>query len=58
MCIVTIYFPVDGVMNFKINRIFLIKPFSYVTKKLGQTFEYLKNEKSFWVGRKSIFHDF
>ena len=58
MCIVIIYFPVDGVMNFKINRIFLIKPFSYMTKKPGQTFEYLKNEKSFWVGIKSIFHDF
>ena len=34
-------------MNFDINRIFLIKPFFYVTKKSRQKFKDLENEKSF-----------
>ena len=29
------------------NLCFLIKPFFYITKKSGQKFKYLKNEKSF-----------
>ena len=32
---------------FEINLIFLIKPFSYMTKNSRQKFKYLENEKSF-----------
>ena len=35
------------VIIFKINLSFLIKPFSYMSKKSGQKCKYLKNEKSF-----------
>ena len=34
-------------MNFKINLIFLIMSFLYMTKKSRQKLEYLENEKSF-----------
>ena len=44
-CIV--YFPGWDVINFEINLIFLIKVFSYETKKSKQKFKYLENEKSF-----------
>ena len=33
-------------MIFKINLIFLIKPFFYMTKKYKQKRKYLENEKS------------
>ena len=35
------------VIDFEINLIYLIKPFSFMTKKSRQKFKYLKNEKSF-----------
>ena len=34
-------------MDFVINPIFLIKPFSYMTNKSKQKFKYLENEKTF-----------
>ena len=34
-------------MDFEINLIFLIKLFSYMTKKFKQKFKYLENKKSF-----------
>ena len=34
-------------MNFEINHIFLINPFSYMTNQSTQKFKYLENEKSF-----------
>ena len=55
MCIVLICFPVYDVINFEINLGFLIKPFSY-TKKSGQKFKNLNNEKSFLVDIESIFY--
>ena len=45
MCIVVICFPVYDAINCEINLVFLIKLFSYVTKKSGQKFKYLKKEK-------------
>ena len=45
MCIV--WYPGCDVMNFKINLIFLIKPFFYMTKKSRQKCKHLENEKSF-----------
>ena len=39
--------PGCGVTDFEVNHIFVIKPFSYMTKKSRQKFEYLENEKSF-----------
>ena len=39
--------PVCDVINFKINLSSFIKPFFCITKKSGQKFKYLKNEKSF-----------
>ena len=35
------------VMNFEVNLVFLIKSFSYMTKKPQQKVKYLGNEKSF-----------
>ena len=43
-------------MGFEINLIFLIKPFSYMTKKARQKFKYLKSEKSFKDEIKNFFH--
>ena len=34
-------------MDFEITLIFLIKPFSYMTKNSRQKFNYLENKKSF-----------
>ena len=39
--------PVYDVINFEINHIFLIKLLFQITKKSGQKYEYLKNEKSY-----------
>ena len=47
MCLVIIFCPVCGVINFEIERRFLIKAFIYLTKKSGQRYVYLKTEKSF-----------
>ena len=47
MCISIVCFPCCDVVSFEINFIFLIKPFSYMTKKSRQKFKYLENEKSF-----------
>ena len=47
MCIIIVCYPVCDVTNFHIYFSFLIKPFSYMTKKSEQKFKYLKNEKSF-----------
>ena len=58
MCIIIICCPVCDVINFENNHSFPIKPFLYTTKKSGQKYKYLKNEKSFKHERKSIFHHF
>ena len=42
------------VIDFEINLIFLIKPFSYMTKKSRQKFKYFENEKSFWGEKKAL----
>ena len=39
--------PDCAVINFEINLIFLIKPFSYMTEKSRQKFKYLEDEKRF-----------
>ena len=54
-CIATVCFPGCDVINFENNLIFLIKPFSYITKKSIQKFKYLENENSFLGEIKSIF---
>ena len=46
--IVIVYFLICDVINLIINPIFLIKPFSYMTKKLEQNLKCLKKEKSFY----------
>ena len=58
MPIVITYYQVCDVMNFEIYHGFPIKPFSYVTKNSEQKLKYLKNERSFQVEIKSIFHHF
>ena len=45
MCIVVICLAVCDVISLKLT--FLIKPFSYITKRPRQKFKYLKKEKSF-----------
>ena len=47
MCIAIVCKPGCVVTDFEINLIFLIKPFSYITKKSRQKFKYLENKKSF-----------
>ena len=47
ICIAIVCYPGSDVLNFKINLIFLIKPFLYVTKISRQKLQYLENEKSF-----------
>ena len=42
----------------KINHSFAIKPFFYITQKLGQKSKYLKSEKSFQNEIKSNFYHF
>ena len=47
ICVLKLFSPVWEVTNLEIHLSFLIGPFSYMTKKSGQTFKYLKNGKSF-----------
>ena len=35
MCIVIMYVPVYDIVNFEMNLNFLIKPFPYITEKVG-----------------------
>ena len=58
MCIVIICLPVCDVVDFKNNLSFIIKPFSYLTKKAEQKFKHLKNGKGFSHEIKSLFHYF
>ena len=46
-CIAIVCWPRCDVIDFQINLIYLMKPFSYMTKKSRQKFKYLDNEKSF-----------
>ena len=50
--------PGCDIINFKINLIFLIKSFLYITKKTRQKLKYLENEKSFYSEIKKNFHHF
>ena len=50
MSIAVVCQPRCGIMHFEITFIFLIKPFSYMSKKSRQKFEYLENEKSIFKG--------
>ena len=47
MCSEIVYKPGCDVMNFEVNLIFLIKPFSYMTKKSWQKLKSFENKKSF-----------
>ena len=58
MCIATVCFPYCDTINFEINLVLLLKPFFYMTKKSGQKFKYLENEKSFSSKTKSVLHHF
>ena len=46
---------VCDVINFEVYLILLIKPFYYMTKESEQTFEYLKNERTFKVKWETFF---
>ena len=56
MCIVIIYCPVCDVINFEIKHSFLIKTFSYITKKLEQKSKCLENENNLQL--ENILHQF
>ena len=58
MCIAIVCFAGSNVISFKINLIFLIELFFYITKKSRQKFKYLENEKNFEGEIKSIFYQF
>ena len=47
MCIAIVCEQGCDVKNFRINLIFLIKPFLYMNRKSRQELKYLENEKSF-----------
>ena len=55
MCIKIVCSPGCNVIRIKINLIFLIQPFPYMTKKSRQEFKYLEKEKSFWDEIKKHF---
>ena len=57
ICVIACY-QVCDLINFEIYLSFLIKPFSYMTKKSEQKFKYLENENSFNREIKRIFHRF
>ena len=46
MCIAIVCFPGYDVIDFEINLIFLIEPFSYITRESTQKFIYFDNKKS------------
>ena len=56
LCIVIICCPASDVINFEINRSFLINSFFYIIKESERKSKYLK--KRFWLEIKSIFHHF
>ena len=58
VCIAIACFPSCVIINLKINLIFVIKSFFYMTKKSRHNFKYLWSEKSFKVETKAIFHHF
>ena len=45
-------------MRLEINLIFLIKPFSYMTKNSGENLKYIEKEKSFRGVIKNVFSSF
>ena len=47
ICIATVFNQGCDVKNFEINRIFLVKLFFYMARKIIQKYKYLKDEKSF-----------
>ena len=55
VCIVIICCPVCDVINFKINRNFLIKPFFYVTKKSVQKCKISRTKRAFSIKWKAFF---
>ena len=58
MCIAIICLPVCHAKNCEINLSFLVKPFSYMTKKSEQKRKSFKKENNFLDETKSIFHNF
>ena len=58
MCIVIVYFLVCDVIHVEIYLSFVVKQFSYMTKKSGQKFKYFKNEKWFHVEIKPFLISF
>ena len=57
MCVAIVCFPDCDVINFEINLIHLIKPFSYMTKTSRQKFKYLE-KRAFKLKQKAIFITF
>ena len=52
MWFITVFYPVCGLINFKNYLSFAMKPFSYMTKKSGQKFNWWHKKyfSSFWSG--------
>ena len=55
MCVSQLFVNQAWRQKLKINLIFLIEPFRYMTKKSRQKLKYLENEKSFWSKIKRFF---
>ena len=55
MYIVIIIHPVYDVKNFVIKQSFLIKPFSYITKKSGQNLNVSRKKIAFNMKNKGFF---
>ena len=58
MCFAIISFPGCDVINLKINLIFLVKPFLYMTEKSRKKSKYLENKKSSSGETESVFQHF
>ena len=55
MSITIVCFPGYDVIDFEINLIFLIEPFSYITRESTQKFKYLDNKKNDEAEIKTFF---
>ena len=58
MCLVIVFQPVCGVINFERNFIFLMKPFSKHDTNSTQNLKYCQNKKSLEDEIKSMFRNF
>ena len=58
MCVVIVYSPICDAIKLETNLRILIKPFFCITKKSGQKYKYLNNERALRMKQKVLFNIF